>query len=356
MNFRSIANLNQVIVGALPKIPRDIDLVVGIPRSGLLAANMLALHLNLPLTDMRGLIQGRLLQSGRRMGDTRADFFDTIRKVLIVDDSVNSGTAMRRARKELELAGLEYELVYSACYVTAESRDLVDLWFEIVPVPRVFEWNVMHQELLGDCCVDIDGVLCRDPRPEENDDGERYLEFLSTVEPLFVPTVRIGTLVTARLERYRGPTEAWLADKGIQFDELVMLDMPDAESRRAANCHASHKAKVYRERDSLLFIESDPRQAAEIAEASSRPVLCVGTRRMYYPDSVLADVGHLAGRKARSLASRVRRRLRRLIDRGLQRKRANEHGEIADEAHRDLPAAPPHETVSSAPSSDGTDG
>ena len=336
MNFRSIANLNQVIVGSLPRVPRDIDLVVGIPRSGLLAANMLALHLNLPLTDMRGLIQRRLLQSGRRMGDTRSDFFDRVKKVLVVDDSVNSGSAMRRARSELDAAGLDYDLVYSACYVTEASQDLVDLWFEIVPTPRVFEWNVMHQQLLADCCVDIDGVLCRDPRPDENDDGPRYREFLLNVEPLFLPTVRIGALVTARLEKYRSETEEWLGRHGIEFDELVMLDLPDAASRRAAGCHASHKAAAYRRRDSLLFVESDAGQAGEIARTTGRPVLCIGTRRMYYPESVLSDVGQLTRRKLRGLGKRVRRRLRRLLDSGLQRKPAVENAHIADEAHREL--------------------
>lgn len=341
MNFRSIANLNQVVVAALPRVPRDFDLVVGIPRSGLLAANMLALHLNLPLTDMRGLIQQRLLQSGRRMGDARADFFDRIRKVLVVDDSVNSGTAMRRARAELDAAGLPYELVYAACYVTHESQDLVDLWLEIVPTPRVFEWNVMHQDLLGESCVDIDGVLCRDPSVEENDDGPRYREFLSKVEPLFLPTVKVGALVSARLEKYRPETEAWLARHGVEYDELILLDLPDARARRERACHGSHKADAYRTRDALLFVESDARQAAEIARLASRPVLCIGTRRMYYPDSLLTDASQLTKHKAGRLVEKLRSRLKRALDRGLQRKPAVADPDIADEAHRALDTREP---------------
>ena len=48
--------------------------------------------------------------------------------------------------------------------------------------------------------MDIDGVLCADPTPEENDDGEKYRHFLLNAPPLFIPKVTIGTLVTSRLE------------------------------------------------------------------------------------------------------------------------------------------------------------
>lgn len=58
--------------------------------------------------------------------------------------------------------------------------------------------------------MDIDGVLCADPTPEENDDGEKYRHFLLNTPPLFIPKVTIGTLVTSRLEKYRPETEAWL--------------------------------------------------------------------------------------------------------------------------------------------------
>lgn len=50
MNYRSISDLNQIILKRLYIIPRDIDLVVGIPRSGMFPANLLALYLNRPVT------------------------------------------------------------------------------------------------------------------------------------------------------------------------------------------------------------------------------------------------------------------------------------------------------------------
>lgn len=339
MNYRSIANLNQILVAALPRLPRDVDLIVGIPRSGLLAANMLALHMNLPLTDMRGLIQGRLLQSGRRLGGIKADFFEGVRKVLVVDDSVNSGRALARARAEIAAAGLPYELVYAACYVTEESKDNVDFWCEVVPTPRVFEWNVMHQGLLASCCVDIDGVLCRDPLPEENDDGPRYLRFLAEAEPLFLPTVRVGALVSARLEKYRAETMAWLDKHGVQYDELVLLDLPDAATRRARGCHAQHKAAAYARRNDLLFLESDADQAEEIARLSARPVLCVGTRRMVYPSSVVGNLRALSRHKGRKLMARGKRFMMKWLAQGLRHKPVDVALDVPDEAQRPLEIA-----------------
>lgn len=47
--------------------------------------------------------------------------------------------------------------------------------------------------------------------------------------------------------------------------------------------HAAHKAKVYRKTDACLFVESDDRQAGEIADLSGRPVLSIEGQRIAWP-------------------------------------------------------------------------
>ena len=86
MNYRSISDLNQIILKRLYIIPRDIDLVVGIPRSGMFPANLLALYLNRPVTDLGSFINGHIYKAGER-----GQFFDSRRykKILIVDDDEN---------------------------------------------------------------------------------------------------------------------------------------------------------------------------------------------------------------------------------------------------------------------------
>lgn len=281
MNYKSIADLNadtrRLAEGSLP----DVDLVVGIPRSGLLAANLLCLHLNVPMTDVDRLCEGELMDTGARYEGSRS--INDLDSVLVVDDSVNSGRQMTETRDRLEEQDLPFDVSYGAVYVSPQGHEYVDYWVEMVNPPRVFEWNLMHNPVLKISCVDIDGVLCRDPTSEENDDGERYREFLSTVEPNIVPDQRIGHLVTSRLEKYRPETEDWLDEHGIRYDNLVMMDLPSKEVRQERGNHARHKAKVYDSTDASLFIESEPRQAEEITRRTNRPVFCYETKEMLRP-------------------------------------------------------------------------
>jgi orotate phosphoribosyltransferase len=131
--------------------------------------------------------------------------------------------------------------------------------------------------------VDIDGVLCRDPTEEENDDGPKYTEFISQVQPLIVPSVEMGHLVTCRLEKYRGPTEQWLARHGFQYGKLVMMDLPDKAARLSADNHADFKAAFYHQCNSCLFIESSLWQARTIVGRTGKSVFCAETREMLAP-------------------------------------------------------------------------
>ena len=67
MNYRSVSDLNLDIKQWITELPNDFDLIVGIPRSGLLVANILSLYLNLPLTDVDGLLESRIFESGLRL-------------------------------------------------------------------------------------------------------------------------------------------------------------------------------------------------------------------------------------------------------------------------------------------------
>ena len=274
VNYRSVADLNDDIKAWAPTLP-DIDLVVGIPRSGLLAGSILALHLNAPLTDLDGFLEARAFATGERF---EGDANPQPERVLILDDSVLSGSAMTDARDKIAAASLpeETELLFGAVYVSPKGTALVDTYADVVTPPRVFEWNLMHHPgVVPKSCFDLDGVLCRDPTPRENDDGERYREFISTVEPLVVPSKPLGWIVTARLEKYREETEAWLEKHGIEYGELIMLDLPDKETRQRLGNHGEFKAQVYSDLDAMLFVESNHGQAMEIARLTDRPVYSV---------------------------------------------------------------------------------
>jgi uncharacterized HAD superfamily protein/hypoxanthine phosphoribosyltransferase len=311
MNYRNIADLNQVLLQNLHIIPRDFDLIVGVPRSGMLPANLLALYLNKPYTDIHSFMNGHIYKAG-----ARGQFFDVkeFKKILVVDDSVASGSALKECKENLKRLSVDYTIKYCAVYVTPGKEKSVDYYFETVPLPRYFQWNILNHTTLEKACFDIDGVLCVDPLPEQNDDGVKYREFLLTAAPLFIPGSKIGTIVTSRLEKYRNETETWLKANNIKYNELIMLDLPDMAARQKANNHGTHKAKAYLSKPYVLFIESELAQAREINRLTKKPVLCTANFEMIFEsESVLYNLK--SGKYLpflRKYALKIRNRIRKL--------------------------------------------
>ena len=128
MNYRSINDLNQTILKQLFKIPRDIDLIVGVPRSGMIPANLLALYLNLPYTDIHSFINGFIYKSG-----ARKQFFDTsnYKNILIVDDSIASGSALKEVKENLKHLDAKYSFKYCVVYATPEKQNSLDFVLEL---------------------------------------------------------------------------------------------------------------------------------------------------------------------------------------------------------------------------------
>jgi len=315
LNYRSIADLANVVNLNQHKIHLDVDLVVGIPRSGLLAASTIALALNIPVIDLESFIENRKIVHGgtRKTRGTPPEYAHDAKHVLIVDDSVRTGGTVWHATRRVDESSFAGRHTTCAVFATRKGCSAVDLYFETVASPRAFEWNLFHKPSIQYCCVDIDGVLCVDPTRTENDDGEKYGEFLLNAKPLTRPTAKIGALVTSRLEKYRRETEAWLKTNEIRYDDLVMLDLPDAESRRRLGAHGKFKAETYAKYPGAhLFIESNPHQSLEIAQLTGRDVLCFSNQQIYRPEMSVKTV-HAGARKVIARGIRRAKRLTRQL-------------------------------------------
>jgi uncharacterized HAD superfamily protein len=271
--------MNEIIREKISILPRDIDLIVGIPRSGMLPANLLALYLNLPYTDIHSFINGFIYGSG-----SRKQYFKTAapQKVLIIDDSIGSGAALKKSKKELEPIAHKYTMEFCVIYASQECKDVVDYFFEIIPTPRYFEWNIFNHPGLKNACFDIDGVLCPDPTEDQNDDGQQYIDFITNTPSLHIPSCKVGAIVTSRLEKYRSQTEQWLKKHGIEYQALFMIDLPDMRARQLANNHATHKATIYAKGKYDLFIESNLNQSLQINSLTNKPVFCTDNFEMIY--------------------------------------------------------------------------
>lgn len=96
MHFRSYADLTDLVRRNIHRLPGDIDLVVHVPRSGIIPAAQIALHRNLPIVSLDDYLQGRVaggpagLSARPRQGGGDS-------RVLVVDDSVGDGGAQQAA-------------------------------------------------------------------------------------------------------------------------------------------------------------------------------------------------------------------------------------------------------------------
>ena len=108
MNYASYDDLAGVIRTNLWKIPSDVDLIVGVPRSGMIAALMMAEYLNKRCTDLMAFIDGHALYGGVRGMNCREGKKG---KVLILEDTVNLGFSMDAVRALVERVKDKYEII-----------------------------------------------------------------------------------------------------------------------------------------------------------------------------------------------------------------------------------------------------
>ena len=277
-NYTSIADLADTIRRNLWRVPSDVSLIVGVPRSGLMAALIVGEFLHKPVIDLPSYLEGWRPAYGSRGKHMRTDG----NRVLVLDDTVFSGRSIERVKK---LIGMRDNVLYGCIYAEGEhATDFVDLYFENNYDPEVkpwhlYEWNILHHgaKLSEACMFDLDGVLCAEP-PDERD-TEHYENYIANAKPLIVPTTRIGAIVTFRKEQYRAVTENWLKRTGIEYGKLIMAANDSWRNTKEAAVFKHYRygaAKWAR-----LFIESNPAQAETIAKTTNKPVFCYSNGKMY---------------------------------------------------------------------------
>jgi uncharacterized HAD superfamily protein len=118
--------------------------------------------------------------------------------------------------------------------------------------------------------------------PWEDDDGEVYLDVLKNMKLGNIrPQNRWSVdIVTARLEKWRKPTEEWLAKHKINYSNLIMGPWSNISERFNINI-GKWKADMYKNLDKTLFVESDLTQALEIYKYSGKDVLHYESGRVF---------------------------------------------------------------------------
>lgn len=289
MKYITLSDLSNTIRKNIWKIPRDIDLIIGVPRSGMIAASIIASYLNIPLIDIDSFING-----SKPWGGLRAEYFITshtqTNKILVIDDTVSSGRAMNETRKKISNIYNEKQFIYMCVYLEGWGENSVDLYLEDVRKYTenftkivIYEWNIFqhHPDLMNKCLYDIDGVLCVEPPDERNE--EEYIKYIKNATPLFIPRTKIGGIITYRLIKNLDITQKWLKDNGINYNEITMFNANSWDERNNIGIPSEkYKADFYGSHDNYeLFIESSDYQAKKIAEITNKAVYAVETNKMY---------------------------------------------------------------------------
>ena len=248
---------------------KDITAIAGVPRSGLMVASELSIRLGLPLytlgeNGLQSLLPGlRVRHKQENKG-----------KTLIVEDSTASGRSIKEAK---ELIGSREDILYGCIYAADPGRGSMDLYHKELQLPHWFEWNLFGNSYLLTGMkggTDFDGILCPDCLPEDDDDGDRYINWMKNVPcQTRIGPETIPYIITARLEQYRSITEEWLSKHQIAYKNLVMGPWKNINERSKV-CIGSWKAEMMKQHDVYLFIESDPQQASIITKITPRPVIC----------------------------------------------------------------------------------
>lgn len=276
INFKTFQELATIIRKNIYKLPNDIDLIVGIPRSGMIPAYICGLFLNKQVCSLSEFLNDIKPLNGER----NLSALTQNSKILFLDDSISSGNALNKVKKMIidKYGAIPDTFLFGAIFAHKKSKNMIDYFFEIVETPRLFQWNYLNHIISEKCCFDMDGVLCVDPTNEQNDDGSKYIDFILNAKPLFIPKYEILAIVTSRLEKYRKETELWLKNNNVKYKHLYMLNVKTAEERRTLGCHAKFKSKIYKNLDeAICFIESESKQAEEIAKLSGKQCICVTT-------------------------------------------------------------------------------
>lgn len=278
MKYITINDLTDTIKKNLWKIPNDVDVIIGIPRSGMLCASIIASYLNIPLIDVNSFANGM-----QPWGGSRVHYFDAshkkTNKVLVIDDTVFTGRAIKRAKKDLE-GVKDVEFIYACVYLEGKGEDVIDFYLEDVRMYTnnfselvLYEWNIFqhHIGLMSSSLYDLDGVLCSNCEDIEN------------APALFTPRTKIGGIVTYRLLKDADKVKAWLEKNEIRYGNLFMVNA-DSWEEVEKNGTTPEKFKTYCYRNDFkykLFVEGSDEQASAMSKMTKKPIFCVESNKIY---------------------------------------------------------------------------
>lgn len=249
ISYADLCNDSKILARRLAA--RNVHGVVGVARSGVLPAAIVAQHLHVPLflfspkTNAITYIGG-----GARLEATTPN----PDQLVLIDDTCASGRTLAHA------AGVTKIGRAAVVYATSDSAPRLLAYARILDLPHILEWNFWNSLYMSALATDLDGVLCPDPTEEDVKSEERYRRWAENVQAWEGPRRSpVQAIISARPEWLRDITTRWLAKHGFKYKELILAP----EFTRDWRTQVEWKAKVLIERRPLLYLES----STEVAHA-----------------------------------------------------------------------------------------
>lgn len=276
MNFKTYADLINDIKKNLFLIKsKDFDLVVGIPRSGMVPAYMISLELNIDCTSLPSFLKNVELTRGKtRNSRYNLSYAWDASKILLVDDSIASGGSLQSSMEKIP-PELKSKITTLAIYSSIKKRTDVDFYFSYVPNQRIFEWNIFHHPGLSLSCLDIDDLLIDLPKGFYSYNDEQQGNYFKSVIPNIFPSLKLHTLITNLGEKHKIHLEDFLQRNKILYHQIIFLD-------KVAGSYYD-KAKYYKNNKLILFLTKDSIQSQNICNISAKPVYSLMDNKIYNP-------------------------------------------------------------------------
>ena len=258
------------------KIPPG-STIFAIARSGMIPASVIAslVHGDLHTVNIK---DGSVEHCGSGL---RKDDAQEIKTPYIVDDSAWSGSALSTA-KEILLKKYGEPFQSAVIFCRSSAKKHVDL-FSCIMNTHFFEWNIANTSFAENYVWDLDGTLCDDFMPFEDDDGVAYLRAMKKRIPThFKPHRRPVNIVTARLDKYRQPTEEWLEDNGFNVANLHMGPW-QTQAERTLSEIVMFKSEVIHNNDYKGLVESDREIAHRVYMNTGVWTICNTSGELFIP-------------------------------------------------------------------------
>ena len=228
-------------------LPHDVDVIVGIPRSGLFVASIISLSMGKPLSTPNSLPS--TYWSCKKESPKR-NFVVDGETLLLVDDSVGSGKTFDEAEQKIRNILPNSKVLKASLFTYNSYKNKLDYYFVVSPRGYTrFEWGLMHSHL-GITATDMDGILC-------DEKGNPYR----------IPAYTLDMIITSRPESERKTTEEWLKKHNVKYKTLFMWN------KRKYDDAVSFKIRTLFQLRPDWFWESDYPIAVELHKRTGLPIL-----------------------------------------------------------------------------------